>query len=181
VCSPVRLLEGVTDGSQADFNKLLDELKIEARGDEVFMPHHETPREHGDPSEYPLQLIHYKTMAHSEGRGANVPWLQEIYGHQVGKRWTTWIEINPDTAQSLGIADGDNVWVESIVGKIQLPAVLFAGTQPGMVNIPFEAGNPTAGRWAGVHVNVNQIVVHDNDIMSGTEAWHTTRVKVYKV
>jgi anaerobic selenocysteine-containing dehydrogenase len=176
----VNFLTGVTDGTEADLNALLDELKIAARGDEVFMPHHETPREHGDPNEYPLQLIHYKTMPHAEGRGANVPWLQEIFGHHVGTRWSTWVEINPDTAQSMGIANGDEVWVESIVGKLQLPAVLFAGTQPGMVNIPFEPKNGSAGRWAGVHNNVNEIVVHDNDIMSGTEAWHTTRVKVYK-
>lgn len=173
-------LEGVTDGSEADLDKLLDELKINARGDEVFMPHHEPPREAGDPGEYPFQLIHFKTIAHAEGRGANVPWLQEIFGTHVGKRWSTWVEINPDTAQELDISDGDMVWVESPVGKIEVTAVLYPGTQPGIVHIPFEPKNSSAGRWSGVHSNVNEIVVHDNDIMSGTEAWHTTRVKVYK-
>jgi anaerobic selenocysteine-containing dehydrogenase len=174
------MLEGVTDGSEADLNVLLDELSINARGDEVFMPHHETPREHGDPDEYPLQLIHYKTMPHAEGRGANIPWLQEIFGHHVSQSWGTWVELNPDTARELGISSGDMVWVESPIDRMQVPAVIYPGTRPEIVHIPFEPSNGSAGRWAGVHANVNNIVVHDNDIMSGTEAWHTTRVKVYR-
>ncbi len=174
-------LVGVTDGTEADLNKLLDELKVTARGDTVFMPHHEPPREVGDPAQYPFQLIHYKTIAHAEGRGANNPLLQEIFGAHVGrKEWGTWVEINPQTAASMGIAAGDMVWVESPIGKIQLPAVLYPGAQPNMVNIPYEPSNKSAGRWAGVHVNVNEIVAPENDIMSGTNAWHSTRVKVYK-
>ena len=138
--------EGIPEEEALD--KILTRLKITARGDAAFMPHYEEPRFVGDPKEYPLYLNTYKLMAHAEGRGANSPWLQEILGTHVGRRWETWVEINPTTAQKLGISEGDWVWVESPLGKIKVRAKLHPGAKPDVVNIPFERGHRSYGRWA---------------------------------
>lgn len=161
--------------------EILRGLKLKARGDEVYLPHYEPIRHIGDPKEYPLLLNTYKLMTHAEGRGANAPWLQEILGLHVGVRWDSWVEINPETARKLGIADGDEVWVESVVGKIKTRAKLYPGAMPHVVNMPFELGHRSYGRWArGRGVNPNEILVHENDRLGGLAAFFSTRVKVYK-
>jgi ferredoxin-nitrate reductase len=50
-----------------------------------------------------------------------------------------WVELNPDDAATLGIAEGDTVGVESPRGTIQARARL-CGIRPGMVFVPFHYG-----------------------------------------
>ena len=41
-------------------------------------------------------------MTTAEGRGANQPFLQEIFGPHLYERWDSWVEINPETAREDG-------------------------------------------------------------------------------
>jgi thiosulfate reductase/polysulfide reductase chain A len=166
---------------EAELEDMLAGLGIHARGDEVYLPHYEPMRQGGDPKQYPFTLVTYKLMTHAEGRGANTPWLQEILGVHAGKRWDSWVEINPDAARQLGIGDGDEVFVESILGRIRTRALVYAGARPDVVNIPFELGHKAYGQGAkGRGVNPNDILVHENDRLGGLAAFSSTRVKVYK-
>ncbi len=153
---------------------------IEARGDEAFLPHFEPPRFHGEPDAFPLHLNTYKTMPRAEGRGANQPWLQEIDGVHLYEPWTTWLEINPDTAKALGIADGDDVLVESPRGgSLRVRARHYAGARPDVVNMPFCQGHTGYGHWARrIGVNPNDILVPDEDRLTGMAAYFGTRVRV---
>ncbi|MBF8265625.1 MAG: anaerobic arsenite oxidase ArxA [Dehalococcoidia bacterium] len=165
--------------------KITDEdltaLKITARGKKVYMPHYEPPRYAGDEKQFPLLLNTYKLMPHAEGRGANVPFWQEIMGVHTGVKWDSWVEINPDTGHKIGIEDGDWVWVESIVGKIKTRAKLYAGAMPNVVNMPFEQGHKDYGRWAKERgANPNWILVNETDHLGGLAAFFSTRVKIYK-
>lgn len=167
---------------ERDWEAWLDDLGVLARGDVVFLPHYEPPRFVGGEDEFPFFLNTYKLMTHAEGRGANAPWLQEKLGLHVKRRWKTWVEINPESAARLGIADGDWVWVEShLKRRIRLQAVLYPGARPDTVNIPFEQGHRGYGRWAdGWGENPNWIIADAYDALAGTAAWFATRVKVYK-
>jgi anaerobic selenocysteine-containing dehydrogenase len=163
------------------FDEMIEGLGLRARGDEVFLPHYEPMRQAGDPQQFPFTLVTYKLMTHAEGRGANTPWLQEILGVHAGKRWESWVEINPASARRLGIADGDEVWVESVLGRIKTRAFVYAGAMPDVVNIPYELGHKEYGQHAkGRGVNPNEILVHDNDRLGGLAAFSSTRVKVYR-
>ena len=161
----------------------LDELGISSRGDAVFLPHFEPPRFAGDEGEYPFYLNTYKLMTHAEGRGANAPWLQEKLGLHVKRSWKVWVEINPESAAQLGIADDDWVWVESPLGeRIKLQAVLYPGARPDTVNVPFEQGHRAYGRWAEDRgANPNWIIADEYDRLAGTAASFATRVRVYRV
>ena len=64
-------------------------------GDEACLPHYEPIRLGETASEFPFILNSYKTMTHAEGRGANQPHLQEIFGVQFDQSWEPWVEINP--------------------------------------------------------------------------------------
>jgi len=159
-------------------------LKISARGEKVFMPHYEPPRFAGNPEEYPLYLNTYKLMTHAEGRGANVPWLQEIHGVHLqhnGTRWDSWVELNPRTARRLGIEEGDEVWVESVNGRIKTRVRINPGNPPDVAAMPFEQGHTSYGRWATDRgANPNEILVNETDYLGGLAAFFSTRVKVRK-
>jgi len=81
-------------------------------------------------SQYPLILItgarinpFYHTMLR------NIPVLRRHMPEPL-------IEIHPDTAAPLGIADGDWVKVESLRGSIRIKAVLSPDIHPNVVSIP---------------------------------------------
>jgi anaerobic selenocysteine-containing dehydrogenase len=161
--------------------QILAGLKLAARGSKVYLPHYEPFRSRGDPDEFPFLLNTYKLMTHAEGRGANVPWLQEVLGVHTAVKWESWIEINPKTAAQLGIADGDPVWVESPLGRLKTHAKVFPGAQPDVINMPFELGHQAYGRWArGRGANPNWILANEYDYLGGTAGFFSTRVKVYR-
>jgi len=178
-----QILKERLEALRGEFNwdDWLDELEIRARGDTVYLPHYEPARFKGD-AEYPFYLNTYKLMTHAEGRGANAPWLQEKLGLHVRRYWDAWVEINPETATSLGIQENEWVWVESPLGeKIKLKAVLYPGARPDTVNIPFGQGHRSYGRWANQRgENPNWIIANEYDRIAGTAGWYATRVKITK-
>jgi len=174
-------MKKISKRSQKDQAYLLGELKIEARGDKVFLPHFEKPRWVGEEGNFPLYLINYKLMAMAEGRGANQPYLQEIIGPHLYEKWDSWVEINPETAKSLGIKDGDPIWVESPAGKLKSKARLYPGTHSKCIHIPYGQGHKAYGRWAkGRGINPNHLLVREYDHLGGFVSYFSTRVKVYK-
>ena len=174
-------LKEISKRSQKDVGHILGQLKIEARGDKAFLPHFEKPRWIGEEKEFPFHLINYKLMTMAEGRGANQPYLQEIIGPHLYEKWDSWVEINPETAKSLGIKDGDLIWVESPAGKLKSRARLFPGTHPKCIHIPYGQGHKAYGRWAkGRGINPNHLLVREYDHMGGFVSYSSTRLKVYK-
>ncbi len=174
-------LKEVSRKNSKGIDSILKELRIEAKGDQAFLPHFEKPRPIGEEKEYPFHLIHYKLMTTAEGRGANQPYLQEIFGPHLKEKWNSWVEINPDTAQTLGLKEGDEVWVESKVGKVKGKIRYFAGTYPKCLHIPYGQGHRAYGRWAeGRGINPNDLIAREYDHIGGFLSHFSTRVKVYK-
>lgn len=135
----------------------------------------------GDASAYPFHLHIYRSMALTDGRGANQPWLQELPDPMTSIAWNNWVEISAKDAQALGLKDDDWVWVESALGKIKLPVQIYIGTMPGVVNIPVGQGHETYGRYAGARgANPLSIVTRLTEPLSGASAWAATRVKITK-
>ena len=169
-------------GGEERIDAWLEQMGVQARGDEVFLPHYEPPQRVGDPVEYPFFLNTYKLMTHAEGRGANQPHLQEILGMHGSQKWDTWLEINPQVARWLGIANKDQVWVESPAGeRIKTRAIFYEGARPDVVSLPFGLGHEAYGRWGtGRGVNPNRLLVNDTNPLTGTLNPYATRVKVYK-
>lgn len=102
----------------------------------------------GDLSAYPLELCIFQPLALMSETAANLPYLQEIGGSPQEWPWDSFVEINPRTAASLGISNGDWVIVESTAGKLRTRARLYAGAIPHVVNLPLGQGHTALGRWA---------------------------------
>jgi molybdopterin-containing oxidoreductase family iron-sulfur binding subunit len=148
----------------------------------LCLPHFEAPRFAGADAQYPFHLNIMRLLPLAVDHNANQPFLQEILGPQLGMRWDSWLEINPETARRLGVDDGDDVWVESPVGKLKLQARLNPGAMPDVVNMPANLGHTASGRFAeGIGVNPLQITAPEYDYLAGLSAPGATRVKVYKV
>jgi len=122
------------DGSRSkDVGAELDSLLSKQQGD-------------GD---FPLELLAYEHATLGLGEYANLPWLQELPDPMTSVIWGSWVEINPKTAGSLGIADGDLVEVHTPAGTVKAPAVLYPPIRPEVIAIPYGQGHEVFGRYAG--------------------------------
>ena len=133
----------------------------------------------GDESNYPLVLHPFLTATFLDGRGANLPWLQELPDPMTSVVYGSWAELNPVTAKELGIREGDVLDVESPAGIVRVPALIFPAIRPGVVAIPIGQGHAAYGRYASNRgVNPIHIVATLMDDQSGDLAWASTRVKL---
>ncbi|MBI4485270.1 MAG: molybdopterin-dependent oxidoreductase, partial [Acidobacteria bacterium] len=89
------------------------------------------------PQDFPLRLIPFRVLTLASGGTALMPWLLEHVGVTTGHAWETWAEINPETARELGLQSGRRVRVESSTGAFEATLRVFAGAQPGVVNVPY--------------------------------------------
>lgn len=176
-----KALGTLANGDDKRMESLLADLKLSARGDRVALPHFEPPRFVGAEEKYPLQLNVVRLMPLTKARNASQPFLQEILGPHLHVQWDSWLEINPETAARLGIADGDLVWLESPAGRIKVRARFYAGAMPQVVNIPAGLGHTDYGRWAkGIGVNPMVVTANEYDRLGGLSAVGATRVRVTK-
>jgi anaerobic selenocysteine-containing dehydrogenase len=81
-------------------------------------------------------------------KGANKPWLQEIPDPTTTVMWNTWVEINPKTAEELGIHNNDVVKIISEFGEIEASVYLYPAIRLDTVAIPFGQGHAAYGRYA---------------------------------
>jgi anaerobic selenocysteine-containing dehydrogenase len=98
--------------------------------------------------DYPLVLTLFEHFALGFGEQANLPSLQELPDPMTSVMWGSWVEINPKTASSLGIADGHLVEVSTEHGSLRVPAVLYPAIRPDVIAMPFGQGHTGYGRYA---------------------------------
>ncbi|MEA3339068.1 MAG: molybdopterin-dependent oxidoreductase, partial [Chloroflexota bacterium] len=175
-----------TPSGKFEFASQILEERLETLGvpfaDEDLLPRYQAPAFEGEKTAYPFHLRAFKMITYTERWGANIPWLQEIYGLHVQEKWDSWVELNPETAHELGIQDGDLVQVESAQGSIESRARLWPGTPPKVVSIPLGQGHTAGGQWAeNWGANPNELVALLTDPLSGELATQSTRVRVRKV
>lgn len=159
--------------------------------DEDCLPHFELPEPLADDSvsatEYPLLLVSQQLITTTENWQGIIPSLQECVGLQSYMKWDSWLEINPRTAEELGIKNGDQVWVESTHGKVQTTVRLYEGLWPNAVYLPPGMGHRTLVKWGRgsddnwqVGVNTNRLAEFTSEPISGQAVFTPTRVRIYK-
>ena len=116
-------------------------------------------------------------LFHAEHR--NIPWLRKIDSDSA-------LKISPETAEKLGIKDGDWVYVENMFGKCKRKAVVTPIIPPWMVMAPHGWWYPEKpaeepklfGVW---DVNINQLIPMGYCGRSGHGAPYKCMIcKVYK-
>jgi anaerobic selenocysteine-containing dehydrogenase len=96
--------------------------------------------------------------------------------------WSSWVEINMQTAEKMGIRQGDLVEITSSQGSIRVPAFPSPGIAPDVVAMPAGQGHENYTRYAtGRGVNPVEILAPVSEPQTGALAWAATRVKIAKV
>ncbi len=106
------------------------------------------PQFDGDPQQFPFHFLPYASSAFLDGSLSHLPWLQEMPDPLTSAMWSSWVEINPTTAERLGIGQGDVVEVASAHGTVRTAAVVSPGIAPDVVAMPVGQGHRTFTRYA---------------------------------
>ncbi len=135
----------------------------------------------GDPAKYPLVLQVYPSVAHSDGRGANLAWLQEMPDPVTTAVWRNWVEVGPETARALGLSDGDGVTVTSPSGSMEAFVVVHPAVAAGVAAMPLGQGHTRYGKHAaGRGGNPFALLPAAEDRGSKAPARQCTRVALAK-
>jgi anaerobic selenocysteine-containing dehydrogenase len=136
----------------------------------------------GDLAAYPFHFVPFPSQAFLDGSLAHLPWLQELPDVMSTAMWSTWVEVNPRTAASLGIAEGDVVEIASTQGSLRAPALVSPGIAPDVIAMPVGQGHETFTRYAsGRGQNPVKLLAPVVEPVTGALAWAATRVRIARV
>ncbi len=145
-----------------------------------------------DKHKYPLNAITQRPMAMYHSWDSQNAWLRQIHAHN-------YLYVNPRTASTAGIADGDWMWVESMWGKVRCMARYSEAVEPGTVwtwnaigkasgawNLTADANESKRGFLLN-HLISEELPVHDagehisnSDPVTGQAGWYDVRVRIYR-
>jgi hypothetical protein len=90
----------------------------------------------------------YPSYRFYDGRLANRPWLQELPDPVSKHTWGTVVEMNPRTADELGLDNGHLVEVTTTTGTIEAPVWRHPGIREDTIAIQLGQGHEAMGRYA---------------------------------
>jgi anaerobic selenocysteine-containing dehydrogenase len=137
------------------------------------------PTFEGDAAQFPFHFLPCKSVQFGDGSTAHLPWLQEMPDPLTSAMWSSWVEINPATAERLQIRQGDLVDITSPHGTVRAPAMIFPAIAPDLIAMPVGQGHRTFTQYAsGRGVNPIAILAPLSEPATGALAWAATRVKI---
>ncbi|MFZ7126039.1 MAG: menaquinone reductase molybdopterin-binding-like subunit QrcB [Desulfobacterales bacterium] len=131
----------------------------------------EPPSPEGDDAGYPLILLAYDTMRLSAGPIGTPPFMIKTVPDTVLKGMDSVVEVHPETAGNIGLAEGDRAELSTPKGKATVRVHLFEGILPGVVAMPRGLGHTAHDEYlAGKGVNVNELIGPVEDPTTGLDA-----------
>jgi anaerobic selenocysteine-containing dehydrogenase len=114
---------------------------------------------------------------------SNNSWMHNVENLVRGRERCT-LQLHPDDAASLGLADGDRARVRSRAGSIDVPVEITAGIMRGVASVPHGWGHDAPGIRLGVaaaHAGVNCNLLADEaaiDPLSGNAVLNGTPITI---
>lgn len=133
---------------------------------------------YGDPNEFPFYLLLFPSPNLGDGSAANRPMLQETPDPMTTVMWTSWVEVNPETALKLGVISGDIIKISSPAGEVETVVYEYRGIRPDVLAIPLGQGHSAFGRYAQDRGITPQDLLVDAQNAAGNLACMATRAKV---
>ncbi len=151
------------------------------------LPVYESPRWTKDPGpeldrKYPLTLVSTRVIQYCHGQGRSLPSLRKAVPDP-------FLEINPETAKSLDIENGEWVYLETDRGRIKVKAKVTDIIAPGVVSTQVgwwescdALGLPGQDPFSAEGANMNLILPDDvTDPISGSLPYKSYRCRVTKM
>lgn len=137
------------------------------------------PEFSGSEQDYPFILHPYLSPNFHDGRGANLPWMQERPDPMTSVVYGSWVELNPTTAEELGLIEGDLVDIESPHGQVLAPVFIYPAIMPNVIAMPIGQGHSEYGRYAKDRgANPLEILSPQIEPITGNLATSATRVRL---
>lgn len=125
----------------------------------------------GDVNSFPLLLIPYDTIRISSGYIGDTPFMIKTVDDTVIKDMDGFVEINPQTADAVGLGEGALATLTTPRGEARVRVHLFEGIQPGVVAMARGLGHTAYDRYlADKGVNVNRLIGPVEDPSTGHDA-----------
>jgi anaerobic selenocysteine-containing dehydrogenase len=112
--------------------------------------------------------------------GANIPWLQELADPTTTVMWNNWVEMNPKTAEELGIEDDDVVRIVGQAGTVEASVYRYPAIRPDTIAMPFGQGHTAYGVYAQGRGSNPADILGANFNEAGDLAFMGMKVKVEK-
>jgi menaquinone reductase, molybdopterin-binding-like subunit len=136
----------------------------------------------GSAGEFPYYFQPYPSLQFGDGAGAHLPWMQELPDPASSAMWGLPVEIDPQSAAKLGLANGQTVRVVSPQGSIEAAVYVHPGAIPGVLSMAIGQGHKHYGRFAsGQGANPLEIAAPVFEAQSGAFAFGATRVRIEKL
>jgi anaerobic selenocysteine-containing dehydrogenase len=178
----VKNFEEMVKGLRPAASASLEASPYRARASQGEAKKYTEPQFDGDANEYAFHFLPYPSQALLDGSLAHLPMLQELPDPMSSAMWSSWAEINLQTAEKLGIRQGDWVEIASRQGTIRVPAFPSPGIAPDVVAMPAGQGHDNFTRYAsGRGANPIGILAPVTEAETGALAWAATRVKITRV
>ncbi len=124
----------------------------------------------GDVNAFPLLLIPYDTIRLAPNMGTP-PFMVKTVPDTVIKGLAGVVEINPETAKTVGVREGEAVTLTTPKGSASVRVHLFDGILPGVVAMPRGLGHTAFDAYlSNKGVNVNQLIGPVEDPITGLDA-----------
>ncbi len=95
-----------------------------------------------------FQLLPYQHHTILDGRHAHLPWAQSAPDPLTTVTWQTWVDINEQQGQAMGLREGDVVNISTDAGSISALVYLNPGTPPGIASVPMGGGRRAGSEYA---------------------------------
>jgi anaerobic selenocysteine-containing dehydrogenase len=155
-----------------------------AGDDLAYLPHYEEPVPTGDQTQYPLLLVPYEIMTIATiatGPLANPPFMTKMLFDFELKENDLFVEINPHTATKAGLQEGMPVGLKTERGTFRARVHLTEAAGPGVVFIPVGLGHRGFDAYIkDKGVNANEILIPQQDRVTGLPTWRGTRLTIVK-
>ncbi len=159
----------------------LEVLGLEAPEDKIYLPHHAPLAPSGSDKDFPLQLVAYEIQTLSSRYLPTPPFLIKMLPDTLLKENDLLVEVNPKTAQSLGLNERDRVVVKTPLGELSVRVHLTAGARPGVVYMVRGLGHGAYDEYIkGKGVNVNTITEVQIDPVTGLGTTWITRAQLVR-
>ena len=94
-------------------------------------------------------LVAFPHSYFGDGRGAALPWMQEIPDPVTKLSWNSWAEISFKKAKELGVVFGDVISIDTGIGSVDVSVFPRGGVRDDIVAFPIGQGH-TVGHYASM-------------------------------
>lgn len=157
----------------------LQERGMVVAEDQVYLPHFAPLIPSGAEQEYPLQLVTYKVPAISTEYHPTPPFMTKLIWDSILKGSNLFVELHPQTARSLGFAEGDGAFLKTPQGELPVRIHMFPGARPGVVYMVEGLGHKAYDQYiANKGVNAKDLIEVQMDPVTGLGTVWTTRAQL---